>query len=90
MLDYSCHFTTKLVSMVYVLQTFGCFDYDGVSLNPCRHPKNSLLNWNTEKIIQRWRTAISVFAHIFLVEGPGNERDNFLYAHAGIASRMAR
>jgi E3 ubiquitin-protein ligase EDD1 len=31
-----------------------------------------------------------VFAHVFLAEGPGSERDNFLNARAGFASRMAR
>ena len=43
-----------------------------------------------EDALQRWQTVIKVFAHIFLAEGPGNERDNFLNPHAGFASRMAR
>lgn len=46
--------------------------------------------WSVEHAQQRWHSAISVFAHIFLAEGPGNERSNFLNAHAGFASRMAR
>jgi E3 ubiquitin-protein ligase EDD1 len=43
-----------------------------------------------EEVVHRWQTAIDVFAHVFLVEGPGSEQNNFLYAHAGVASRMAR
>ena len=43
-----------------------------------------------EDALQRWETVIKVFAHIFLADGPGNERDNFLDPHAGFASRMAR
>lgn len=46
--------------------------------------------WNVDHAHQRWRSTISVFAHIFLAEGPGNERGNFLNAHAGFASRMSR
>ena len=47
-------------------------------------------SWSMEDALQRWQTVIKVFAHIFLAEGPGNERDNFLNPHAGFASRMAR
>ena len=48
------------------------------------------LSWSVDKALQRWNTAIGVFAHIFLAEGPGSERANFLNARAGFASRMAR
>ena len=49
-----------------------------------------MTSWSMEDALQRWQTVIKVFAHIFLAEGPGNERDNFLNPHAGFASRMAR
>ena len=48
------------------------------------------LTWSLEHALQRWHSTISVFAHIFLAEGPGSERSNFLNARAGFASRMAR
>ena len=48
------------------------------------------MSWSVDEIQQRWHSAISVFAHIFLAEGPGSERSNFLNAKAGFASRMAR
>ena len=43
-----------------------------------------------DKALQRWNISVSVFAHIFLAEGPGSERANFLNNRAGFASRMAR
>ena len=49
-----------------------------------------MLSWPVEKALQRWNTVIGVFAHIFLAEGPGSERSNFLNARAGFASRMSR
>ena len=48
------------------------------------------LMWSLDEVIQRWNISISVFAHIFLAEGPGGERSNFLNNRAGFASRMAR
>ena len=61
----------------------------------CSSSSESVVNqcvssWSVEDALQRWETVIKVFAHIFLAEGPGNERDNFLNPHAGFASRMAR
>ena len=57
----------------------------------CRAPELPItLSWSVDKALQRWNTAIGVFAHIFLAEGPGSERANFLNARAGFASRMAR
>ncbi len=62
-----------------------------LSLSPSPVPSSPLtMTWGLEEANQRWHSAISVFAHIFLAEGPGNERSNFLNAHAGFASRMAR
>jgi len=49
-----------------------------------------MLSWSVEDALQRWQTVIKVFAHVFLADGPGNERENFLNPHAGFASRMAR
>ena len=48
------------------------------------------LLWSLEEALQRWSISVSVFAHIFLAEGPGGERNNFLNNRAGFASRMAR
>ncbi|CAI8007414.1 E3 ubiquitin-protein ligase UBR5 [Geodia barretti] len=48
------------------------------------------LSLSVDTALQRWHNCISVFAHVFLAEGPGGERDNFLNARAGFASRMAR
>ena len=48
------------------------------------------LNWTLDEALRRWNISISVFAHIFLAEGPGGERNNFLNNRAGFASRMAR
>lgn len=48
------------------------------------------LTWKLDDTLQRWNISVSVFAHIFLAEGPGGERSNFLNNRAGFASRMAR
>ncbi len=57
---------------------------------PYSVPSSISMSWSTEHVHQRWSAAISVFAHIFLAEGPGGERSNFLNSKAGFASRMAR
>ena len=62
-----------------------------LSLSPLSTPTGPIMiGWSVDEVQQRWHSAISVFAHIFLAEGPGSERSNFLNAKAGFASRMAR
>ena len=58
------------------------------SSTPIPHP--IIFSLTVDQALQRWHSCISVFAHVFLAEGPGSERDNFLNARAGFASRMAR
>jgi E3 ubiquitin-protein ligase EDD1 len=49
-----------------------------------------VMQWSADDALKRWNTAVGVFAHVFLAEGPGGEKDNFLNNRAGFASRMAR
>ena len=53
-------------------------------------PHPVTLSWTMDDALIRWNTSVSVFAHIFLAEGPGSESCNFLDTRAGFASRMAR
>ena len=80
----SCEYTCTCIYYVYMYVHLSAFPLSF----PIKPPVT--LSLSVDYALQRWHSCISVFAHVFLAEGPGGERDNFLNARAGFASRMAR